>query len=309
MAVLTKEVHFDGFGKCLEISNGVVDLLITLDFGPRIIRYGFINKENMFFEDKEKSLLNDSNELKAVYGENAAWYIYGGHRLWISPEYITTYYPDNDSVSYKKTARGVLITPPVRKVIRLLCEMEIILDEKSSEVTINHRVTNISGGTQSFSVWALTVMDKGGIEVLEWNTHKNGWLQNRNLILWDYTNMADSRVTWGKDYIILKQDDTAKTPFKLGMDNRKGWAAYINKGTAFVKRFQHDENAQYPDNGCSFETYTNNVMLEVETVGALKDIRNGETSVHTEKWSLIDGVNQNMVDTEEKVKEFIKDVL
>ena len=81
-----KEKEYKNFGKCLEISNGIVDLLVTLDIGPRIIRYGFCGKENMFYEDIDRLTHNKSDELKEVYGDDAVWYLYGGHRLWISPE-------------------------------------------------------------------------------------------------------------------------------------------------------------------------------------------------------------------------------
>ena len=42
----------------------------------------------------------------------------------------------------------------------------------------------------------------------------------------------------------------------------------------------------YPDGGCSFETYTNDVMLEFETLGELKTVAKGETSEHSEVWTL-----------------------
>jgi len=37
----TKIIEYKDYGKCLSITNGIVDLAVTIDIGPRIIRYGF----------------------------------------------------------------------------------------------------------------------------------------------------------------------------------------------------------------------------------------------------------------------------
>lgn len=307
---MIKEINYEGFGRCLEITNGKVDLLVTLDLGPRIIRYGFCGKENMMFEDKNREISLKSKELEETFGEGSQWFIYGGHRLWVSPEYITTYYPDNEKVTYKETKRGgILFTPPTQRINKLLCEFEVILDENTADVSIIHRVTNISGVEKEFSLWCLTVLDKGGVEIFEWNTYTDGFLSNRNLIIWPYTNMADKRAYFGKEYVIIKQDEKAEIPFKIGTDNRKGWAAYINKGAAFIKRFEHNPNAAYPDNGCSFETYTNAVMMECETIGELKKVKNGEMSTYTEKWALIDGIKAEEIKDEQSAKSFAEKYL
>ncbi len=305
MAVKISETNYKNFGKCLVLSNDIAELYVTLDVGPRIICYNLCGKENMMLEDLNRKLKNDTEEMKATFGEDKTWYIYGGHRFWISPEYITTYYPDNEPVEYKKTEKGVLFTPKVQSVTGLLCEFEVILSENSSDVEVLHTLTNCSGEQKEGAIWCLTVLDKGGVELLEWNDHKNGWLSNRNLILWDYTNMADSRVLWGKKYIVLKQDENADCPFKFGMDNKKGWAAYINKGQMFVKRFTHFEDETYPDNGCSYETYTCADFLEAETVAPLKKLAANEKTVHIEKWSLVDNVSASTMVDESSAEEFI----
>jgi len=117
-------------------------------------------------------------------------------------------------------------------------------------------------------------------------------LHNRVLSLWDYTDMADERVNWGKDYITLTPSKSAKTPFKLGINNEEGWAVYFNHGNAFVKYYDHIEGAVYPDGGVSYETYTNSVMMEMETLGEYKSVEPFETVSHTEKWELIPNVEK-----------------
>jgi hypothetical protein len=43
---------------------------------------------------------------------------------------------------------------------------------------------------------------------------------------------------------------------------------------------------QYPDMGCSLETFTNAEFLEMETLGPLEEMPAGAAITHTERWSL-----------------------
>ena len=109
-----QEISYKNYGKCLEISNGAIDLLVTLDVGPRIIRFGFCGKENMLFEDIDREQNYNKEDMRAIYGQDKTWYLYGGHRLWISPEYADTYYPDNTPIAYEKIKNGaVFVRLPV----------------------------------------------------------------------------------------------------------------------------------------------------------------------------------------------------
>jgi hypothetical protein len=47
----TQEVSHAKWGKCVRLSDGTIELLATLDFGPRIMHLGAVGGENEFFED------------------------------------------------------------------------------------------------------------------------------------------------------------------------------------------------------------------------------------------------------------------
>jgi hypothetical protein len=66
--------------------------------------------------------------------------------------------------------------------------------------------------------------------------------------------------------------------------------AYLNRGTLFVKRFRHHEWATYPDQGTSYQTFTNEDMLEMETVGALVTLSPGQSAELEETWELFTDV-------------------
>ncbi|MCX7904718.1 MAG: hypothetical protein N2486_09450 [Caloramator sp.] len=286
MSSTVKEINYKSYGRCVEISNEKCDLLVTLDVGPRIIRFGFKGRENLFCEN---------TDFKVKSGEEY-WYIYGGHRLWHAPEANPrTYYPDNYPVHYEKIEGGIKVSV-YEKWRQVIKEMDINLDEKESRVKVIHRIINKNAWDIELSVWALTVMDKGGVEIIPVNTKDTELLPNMNIAIWPYTRLNDKRVTWGEKYITIRQDENARVPFKIGLNNQAGWAAYINHGVTFIKRYKHIEGEAYPDFGVSYETYTNNFMLEMETLSPLKRIKPDEYIEHVEEWEIFDGELYSIID-------------
>ena len=156
-------------------------------------------------------------------------------------------------------------------------------------VDILHRITNHNPWEIEFAAWALSVLAPGGKEVVPFNTRETGLLANRTMALWDYTRMNDHRVWWGSRYMTLTQDRNETQPFKVGMDNESGWAAYFKGDCLFVKYFMHDMEGKYPDGGMSFETYTNERFLEMETLSPLELVAPGESIEHVEVWELMPG--------------------
>jgi hypothetical protein len=62
--------------------------------------------------------------------------------------------------------------------------------------------------------------------------------------------------------------------------------AYLLGSDLFIKRATAQDPSKQPDYGCSFETFTNDQFLELETLGVLTNVRPGGTVEHTERWSL-----------------------
>ena len=44
-----REVRYKNFGKCLAISNDFMEVFVTVDIGPRIIKCNLKGKEHMMF--------------------------------------------------------------------------------------------------------------------------------------------------------------------------------------------------------------------------------------------------------------------
>lgn len=271
------EAPYAGWEKCLFMENEVVQLVITLEVGPRIIRYALIDGENMLCEKEDQVGTKGADE----------WQIYGGHRLWAAPEVHPRTYPaDNFPIKYSVEGNSVTVTPEEEELSRIQKEMVITLSENSSNVTIEHRITNTGVWDVDLAVWALTVCDKGGLEVVKEPDKYHQYLPNRRIALWAYTNLNDHRVYWGEKFITINSDPEFEAPFKIGIDNPHGWAAIFNKDCLFIKRYPVEPDAEYPDYGVSFETYCCNYMTECESLSPMYHLAPNAMAVHVEEWEL-----------------------
>lgn len=286
MSLKMEERIYEPFGRVLALFNDTVELQITLDCGPNIISYKLLDGENMFHNDVAKTALTTGPEMDGYYGEGAYWHNRGGHRLWISPEALPeTYYPDNDPVAYEVQGNRVILTPPAQKKNLWQYIITVELAGSGSGVTLTHRAVNL-GETRRAGAWSITVMSQNGLEIIPQPDRPTGLLSNRIFAVWPYADMSDPRISWGRNFITLTQDPAADGNFKIGLNNEHGWAAYVNFGCCFVKRFDHQMGAEYPDGGMSFETYSCPAFTEVETLSPLYTLRSGKWVEHVERWEL-----------------------
>ncbi|MCX7019882.1 MAG: hypothetical protein WCK47_06910 [bacterium] len=271
---------YGGWANCLRLSDGLQELIVTTDIGPRVIRYGLAGRHNMFKEYPEMLGKTGGSE----------WRIYGGHRLWHAPEIMPrTYAPDNRPVEHEWRNGLLVVTQPVETSTGIRKQIELCMSAERDEVRVVHRLYNTNLWDVELAPWALTVMAQGGRVIIpqeEFRAHDAYFLPARPVVLWHYTDMSDPRWTWGRKYIQLRQDPARDTPQKIGARNTFGWAAYALDGVVFVKRAPFHKDAIYPDFGSSMEFFTNADMLEVESLGPLTRVAPGGCVEHAETWSL-----------------------
>lgn len=278
--VIQEHVNYAGWPNCIKVSNGSVELIITTDVGPRIIRFGYIGEQNMFYvspTDKGKIGGND-------------WHLYGGHRLWLAPEVAPrSYDPDNSPVKYSWDGKTLKLTQEKDQTTSIIKEIEIILNNDKNVVEVLHRLINKSCWSVEFSPWSITACATGGRAIVPQEPYidpADYLLPIRPIVLWAYTKMADSRYIWGDKFIQAKQDPSIASETKIGVLNKQKWAAFYLNNTLFVKTFEYDQNALYPDFGCNNEIYINGDFLEVESLGPLSKILPQGMIEHTEHWYL-----------------------
>lgn len=285
MPIHVEKVSYGNFGNCIRIHNDVAELYVTTDFGPRVIHYSLLGAANILFTNDCNVNIKKGEDFDNVFYPGAYWNIYGGNRLWVSPEVMPdTFYPDHDPVEYERISGGAIFTckPQLHNNVQL--SVQVTLDESSSRAFLNYSVKNIDCKPKIMAAWSVTAVDAGGIEIIPQATTKKGVLPNRLVSLWDYSDMTDERIFWGKNYIVITQNPDIAKPTKVGINNVDGWACYLNKGTCFVIRYQHDPKGNYHDFGASYESFANESYLEMESVGALTKANVGQSVTHQEVW-------------------------
>jgi hypothetical protein len=286
-------VEYRGWKNNLKLSNGDAELIATLDVGPRVISYRLSGGANV---------LKNYDAMMGGTGE-AEWQIRGGHRFWLAPEDLTrTYFPDNRPVKWEQTGpRAVKLVPPPETEYGVQKEMHLELAPTGTRVNLRLKVTNVGTAPTDLAPWGPTVMAPGGVEIIPLppkSPHPGhpsnakspaDYAPNQELILWPFFDFADGRWAFGKQYIFLRQD-ASQGPTKIGLAHRMGWVGYVNGGTLFVKRFDYREGATYPDLGTRYQTFSNEDMLEMETVGELVTLKPGESAELAEAWELFGNV-------------------
>ena len=192
---LSEKVSYGGWPNCLHLKNDHIELIITTDVGPRIIRFGFIGGDNLF------------KEFEADMGQTGGdeWRPYGGHRLWHAPEVKPrTYSPDNSPIEYEWDGTTVTITQPTESNTGIQKVMAISLDADANHVHVLHRLINRNLWSVRLAPWALTMMAQHGRAIFPdepFRAHTDYLLPARPLVLWHYTDMSDAR--WAVSYTHL----------------------------------------------------------------------------------------------------------
>jgi len=283
-AVKVEKVAWQGWPSCYLVTNGTVELIVTSDVGPRIMRYAFVGGQNLLKEFADQ--LGKTGEQK--------FQLRGGHRVWKAPEDpVATWAPDNVTVQIQITPQGLIAREPIEPLTGLQKEMEIALAPEGSDVTVTHRIYNRGLFPLEVSVWALTMMTPGGVAIAGFpprGKHPEVLAATNPLVMWAYSDLSDKRWLFTKKYLALRQDPANPDPQKLGLFNTNTWAAYLVHDDLFLKRYQADPAKTYPDFGCSFETFTNADFLELETLGPMTKVEPNASLTHIERWTLVRNV-------------------
>ena len=273
----------------MRIQGPTTELVITLDVGPRIIRYGFHHDRNVFVE--MASQLGGAGE--------DDWMIRGGHRFWTAPEGDHSYALDNEPVEWKKIGEtAVEIIQPAQKQYGFQKTLRVELLE-GELVRVTHIMTNAGGQPLDITPWALSVMAPGGVALIPQpaldlhpsefpdgrSVKPEEFLPNREMVLWPFTDLSDGRYKFSENFLRLSYLPEMPAT-KLGLKLPTGWVAYQNDDVVFAKHYAYDPAQPYPDRGCNFEIFTNIEILELESLAPQQQLAPGAVHTLVEHWKL-----------------------
>ena len=286
---MIQEIAYAGWKRNLRLQGRTTELVITLDIGPRIIRYAFPDAPNVFKEMPGQ--MGGAGEKE--------WVIRGGHRFWTAPEGDHSYEIDNGPVTWKKLDESAVeIIQPAGSIFGFQKTLRVELLE-NEVVRVTHILTNSGSQTLDVTPWALSVMATGGVALVpqppfdphpsefpEGRTAKTEeFWPNRELILWPFTNLTDGRYAFSEHFLRMAYRPK-KPATKLGLKFSTGWIAYQNGGFVFAKHLSLDPAAAYPDRGSNLELFTNDQIFELESLAPLVPLKPGVTHEHVEHWAL-----------------------
>ena len=182
-----------------------------------------------------------------------------------------------------------MATAPVEELTGLEKRLAVTMSPAGS-ATVTHRLRNAGSAPAELAPWALTMMAPGGTGIHGFpprGTHPRDLNPTNPLVMSAYTDLSDPRWKFTRKYMMLRQDPGATSAQKLGTWNRETFGAYLLGSDLFIKRSAAQGSpADYPDFGCSFETFTNAAMLELETLGPMTTLAPGASVEHAEWWTL-----------------------
>ena len=261
------------------ISNPSLRLFIPEGFGPRILELRLESGANLL------AILPDARI--PVQGQ-AAFSLRGGHRFWAAPERPQVTYADDDQPP--EIIPGCAGLDIVQKADRagIQKSWQVRLDPEAAEVTIQHQLTNAGREPLELAPWAVTMLQPGGVgllPLLAWGEDGRGTSPNRQLVLWPYTDV-ESRYLRITNQGVFVRAEMLEGMLKIGAPNPAGWLAYSQCGTLFVKYSAYQGDRIYPDRGASHQIYCDPGTIELETLGPLVNLAQGESASHQEVWQL-----------------------
>lgn len=309
MSLKVKEIEYKNFGNCLSISNGIIEAIVTIDVGPRIISFGYLDESNILFNDIDREYFAVSDQAEdESEKEKSTFYNYGGHRISVTPH--TTQrknYADNKSVVYSVLPDTVKFTQTIQEGYNMLLELEVMIYPDSKDMIVIHSLQSLSKKSQILGLSGVTELCKDGTLIIPQNQPEDNIdLPNRSFALWPYSKTDDERVFLGNKYITIRQDPSCNSKFKMGTNNYSNWTAYQVNGYLFIKNYVHERNAKYPDFNSSFEVYTDRNFLEISSLSPLYTIGYKETIRHVENWTIYKTNNKINAIDQDQIEDIIK---
>lgn len=303
----TKEMVYKHYGSCISISNDTIELVITIEKGPRIISLGFIGEDNILYNDTEQKYRFLNKEISQTNGQSTYHYLYGGHRFYLSPAQLSeARYPDNDTVVYSIDDDGITFQDLTQTTSNMQLSCKIMLNETGADFMVVHTATNHSNETKHAALSTSTMVNPNGYAILPQHDGSDIFVPNRVYVYWPFTRLHDSRLYMNDTFMTVQPDSSINYPFKIGYNNTQGWISYVIGNTVLYKRYVHDAKAVYPDNGASSQIFCCKDFLELTVQSPMYRISPQESIKHVENFSLHHTQTVKKPENEEEFQSFLR---
>ncbi|MGH8924535.1 MAG: hypothetical protein ACRDWA_07875 [Acidimicrobiia bacterium] len=258
---------------------GPYELAVATEFGPRITTLRREGSSDFFAHLNEDVILQHS--AAQVYR------LRGGHRLWAAPEIpAVTYSPDDHECQVTEAEDSVHIAAPV-DAAGLEKSITVSLDRE--RLLVDHHLTNVSHELLEVAPWAITQLQLGGRAELPLRRVRNGddLQADRSLVLWPYTDLADSRLSFASDRVRVVGE--AGPALKVGSGPDPGTLSYSLDGYLFTKTPELTAVGPFADRGAVGQVFVKDAFLELETLGPIAQLEPGQSVDHREIWEIVLG--------------------
>lgn len=254
---------------------GSYQLDIATSYGPRITSLRRIGGPE---------ILANLGEDVSIEQVGESYVFRGGHRLWAAPETpAVTYAPDDHDCAVSNSNGSVTITaPPDRAGI----SKQIVVSESDDGLVVEHTLRFSSDIATPLAPWAITQFPLGGHAIMPLIGSDTSPLPNRNLVLWPYTKVDDSRVLFRSDAVIMEA--VAGEKFKLGAGPNPARLGYLRNGWLFHKTVEPGDSRTHPDFGAVGQVYVGEGFCELESVGHMSVPEPGTPAALTEDWHVVE---------------------
>lgn len=255
----------------VEAGLGEYRIEVATGFGPRVtsLRIG----------DSPEMLAKLGPE-KVVTYDGGEYVFHGGHRLWAAPEVPEITYASDEHECQISNAGTVTVAAPPDGV-GVVKEIEV--SPADGALLVEHRLSR-NGEGPPLAPWAITQVPLGGTAIIPLRGEDTAPQANRNLVLWPYTSTEDSRVMLRDDVLAIKANEGPLN--KFGVGPAPGRLGYYREGWLFIKEIEGATGRTVPDFGAAGQVFVGMGFCELESMGGLVRLGDGNQAVLLERWTV-----------------------
>ncbi len=300
MSLNVKEIASEEFGNCALLTTENFEVIVTLDYGPRIVSAQKTGGKNLIYNEVDPDL-NISH----------------GHKMGITVDRSTNrIYCDNSAVRYTPEAEGVHFFQIITEPVHLEVAMDIIFSDDKDSFTVEHSVFNKSKDEVKISIYTETPFQNDGFVFIPQNVIKDPERPSRILTLWEDCKWSDSRLFIGDEYVTVHSEtaddgqfvdiNKIKPRLKIGVNDTDGIDGYISDSGIFIKKYVHNRTALYPFYNCSAFATAHEGFLSIQTTSPFYLIAADESARNEEIWHFAENSEKIGYQDEATIKKIIQ---